>query len=112
MLCTALKPNGKFSGNFFELDTRDGINSFLAIYNFLYLYSSLHSLLVKSNLKLVSQELFERKLVVHFCFIIERSGSSVKGLINIVPDKRRLPDPKDEISFLAKKYVVNSKGEE
>ena len=25
ILCITLKPNGKFSGNFFELDTRDGI---------------------------------------------------------------------------------------
>ena len=25
LLCTTLKPNGNFSGNFFELDTRDGI---------------------------------------------------------------------------------------
>ena len=43
---------------------------FLAIYNFIYLYSTLHSLQVKKQfeiwLLLVSQELFERKLVVHF----------------------------------------------
>ena len=43
------------------------VYNFLAIYNFTYLYSTLHSLQVKNNwLILVSQELFERKIVAHF----------------------------------------------
>ena len=79
VLCTTMKPNSKFSGNFFGLDIREGIEhlewmcqvcvyNVLASYNFVYLYSTLHSLQVQ---KTIGQELFERKLVVQFCFIIE-----------------------------------------
>ena len=39
------------------------------------------------HLVLVSQELFERKLIVDFLFIILRNGSLVKGLVNIIPDE-------------------------
>ena len=64
--------------NLFELNTRDHetentvvcLYNFLAIYNCVYLYSILHSRKVKKQLEirliLVSQALFERKLVVHF----------------------------------------------
>ena len=55
MLCTTLKPNSKFSGNFLGLDIREEIEhlermcemcvyNFLDIYSFIYLYSTLYSL--------------------------------------------------------------------
>ena len=106
MQCTTLEPNGKFSVNSFWLDmgltnsekesklfsgTRSVFAKSLAIYDFIYRCSTLHSLQVKKNsnnnnnkrkfglFSLVKNCLKEGLLsILHF--IIEGKGSSGKGL--------------------------------
>ena len=61
-----------------ELNNLSGSVISVAWLIYIYLYSILHSLLVNN---FVCQKLFERKLVDHFCLIIQVNGFSVKGLM-------------------------------
>ena len=80
MLCTTLKPNGKFSASnalnasvFTEVAV-----SCLAIY--IILYSSLHSLQIKKNGNITVKNYLKESLLSILCFIIHGKGSSEKGL--------------------------------
>ena len=88
VLCTALKPNGKFSGNFNKeglSKDREGIEDLYWICDlcclaiFIYLYSTLHNLQVKNNWKRNNEELFERKLVVYLVLHYSRKKFFRKG---------------------------------
>ena len=111
MQCTTLEPNGKFSVNSFWLDmgltnsekesklfsgTRSVFTKSLAIYDFIYRCSTLHSLQVKKKkqqqqqqteiwLILVSQELLERRVVVHFTLYYSRERFFTKGFVPEIP---------------------------